>query len=277
MSESQYVRPLSAESRGEAPGRARLIGRRVLVVGGGQRVFDAASDPIGNGRAMCRLFAREGAQVAVADVDLASAAQTVAQIEHEGGRAVAIHADVRSEEHVKRMVTTARERLNGLDALVVNVGVGIGALGLRNLALDDWNATIDINLRGPMLCCREALDALEAGSAIVLISSTAALKASTRHVGYDASKAALAGLMRNVALESAPRGIRINTICPGLVDTPMGRAASANRPARDQTKLPFGRMATAWEVAYAALFLIADESVYVNAQTLVVDSGRASI
>src|SRR5688500_5871969 len=101
------------------------------------------------------------------------------------------------------MVTTEGERLSGPDALVVNVGAGIGALGLRNLALDDRKATIDINLRGPMLCCRQALDALEAGSAIVLISSTPALKASTRHVGYDASKAALAGLMRNVALESA--------------------------------------------------------------------------
>ncbi|HEY8539829.1 MAG TPA: SDR family oxidoreductase [Steroidobacteraceae bacterium] len=272
-----FVRPLSAESRGEAPGRARLKDRRVLVVGGGQRVFDPATDPCGNGRAMCRLFAREGAYVAVADVNLASAEETVTAIAREGGRAFAIEADVCSEEQVIRMVQTAARTMGGLDAMVVNVGIGAGELGIKNLKLDDWDKTIDTNLRGPMLCCREALDVLEPGGAIVLISSTAALKASTRHVGYDASKAALGGLMRNVALEGAPKGIRVNSVAPGLVDTPMGRAASAARPSRNLTQLPFGRMATAWEVAYAALFFISDESVYVNAQTLVVDSGRVNI
>jgi NAD(P)-dependent dehydrogenase (short-subunit alcohol dehydrogenase family) len=226
---------------------------------------------------MSRLFAREGAHVAVADINHASADETVAAITGEGGRAFSIAADVRSEEQIKKMIATARATMQGLDAMVVNVGIAAGALGIRNLAVEDWDTTIDINLRGPMLCCREALDALDDGSAIVLISSVAALKAGTRHVGYDASKAALGGLMRNVALEGAPRGLRINTICPGLVDTPMGRAASAGRPGRDQTRLPFGRMATAWEVAYAVLFLISDESVYINAQTLIVDSGRASI
>ena len=90
----RYVRPLTAESSGTRPGRGRLQGRRVLVVGGGQRTFDAATDPVGNGRAMSLLFAREGAQVAVADVNLASAEDTVSRIEAEGGRAFAVQADV---------------------------------------------------------------------------------------------------------------------------------------------------------------------------------------
>src|SRR2546428_1018868 len=109
MSEKmRYVRELSPESKGEAPGRGRLQGRRVLVVGGGQRTFDAATDPVGNGRAMSLLFAREGAQVAVADVNFASAEDTVGRIKAEGGRAFAIAADVTIEADVKRMIDEAR-------------------------------------------------------------------------------------------------------------------------------------------------------------------------
>src|SRR6476619_4748 len=96
----RYVRQLSPESAGEAPGRGRLTGRRVLVVGGGQRTFDAATDPIGNGRAMCLLYAREGARVAVADANLQSANETVRLIEAEGGAGVAIEGDVTREAEV---------------------------------------------------------------------------------------------------------------------------------------------------------------------------------
>src|SRR5512144_187641 len=107
----RHVRQLSPESAGEAPGRGRLQGRKVLVVGGGQRVFDAATDPIGNGRAMSLLFAREGAFVAVADRVRASAQETVAQIEQAGGRACAIEADITSEADVARMFAEARAGL----------------------------------------------------------------------------------------------------------------------------------------------------------------------
>jgi len=96
----RYVRPLSPESRGEARGRGRLAGRRILVVGGGQRTFDAATDPVGNGRAMSLLFAKEGAHVAVADVNRASADDTVARITGEGGRAFSIEADIAREADV---------------------------------------------------------------------------------------------------------------------------------------------------------------------------------
>src|SRR6266542_1971740 len=102
----RYVRELSAESRGEAPGRKRLEGRRILVVGGGQRTFDAATDPVGNGRAMSLLFASEG------------------------GRAFSIEADIAREADVNRMIDDAIDGLGGLDGMVLNVGIGIGALGL---------------------------------------------------------------------------------------------------------------------------------------------------
>src|SRR5215212_2946370 len=133
----RYVRQLSAESAGEAPGRGRLHGRRVLVVGGGQRTFDAATDPVGNGRAMSLLFAREGAQVAVADVNLAS-------------------ADVTVENDVKRMIEQARATRGGLDGMVLNVGT-FGGIGLDGVSADEWNRIYDVNVRGPMLACREAL------------------------------------------------------------------------------------------------------------------------
>ena len=269
----RYVRQLSPESAGEAPGRGRLQGRRILVVGGGQRTFDAATDPVGNGRAMSLLFAREGAHVAVADLNRASADDTVQRITAEGGQAFSIEANIAHEADVNRMIDEAIDGLGGLDGMVLNVGIGVGALGLDGVDLKEWNDTFAVNLTGPMLCCRKALKHIADGSSIVFISSIAALRSGSQLIAYDASKAALGGLMRNVAKEGARRGIRANIIYPGLVDTPLGRHTSAGRPSRSASGVPFGRMATGWEIAYAALFFISDESVYVNAQALAVDSG----
>lgn len=273
----RYVRPLSAESRGDAPARGRLKGRKILIVGGGQRVVDAATDPIGNGRAMSVLFAREGASLAVADVNLASAEETVARIGVEGGRGVAIHADISKPADITRMIGEAENKLGGLDGMVLNVGVGVGPLGLAGANADDWDKALAINLRGPMLACKEALPKLAEGSSIIFISSIAGLVAGSRLPSYDASKAALGGLMRHVALEGARRGVRANIIAPGLVDTPLGRLATQGRPSRNRSPTPFGRQATGWEIAYAALFFMSDESVYVNAQILAVDSGITGI
>ena len=273
----RYVRPESAESRGQAPGRGRLAGRRILVVGGGQRTFDAATDPVGNGRAMSLLFAREGARVAVADRVRESAETTVATIEKEGGQGVVVEADVAYEEQIVRMVAEAEQALGGLDGMVCNVGIGVGALGLARVVAAEWDATFAVNIRAPMLCCREALPKLAHGSSIVFISSIAGLKPGSGLVAYDASKAGLAGVMRQTALEGSRRGIRANIVCPGLVDTPLGRLATAGRPSRGRTPVPFGRQATGWEVAYAALFFISDESVYVTGQVLAVDSGLTSL
>lgn len=272
----RYVRPLSAESSGTAPGRGRLQGRRILVVGGGQRVFDAATDPIGNGRAMSLLFAREGAQVAVADLSRASAEDTVARIAADGGRSFAIAADVTREADVIRMIDEAHHGMGGLDGMVLNIGT-FGKTGLDNVSAEEWNRIYDVNVRGPMLCCRAALPKFDDGGSIVFISSIAALKAGSQMAVYDSSKAALGGLMRNIAHGAARRGIRANLVYPGLVDTPNGREAGAGRPSRGKGHVPFGRQATAWEIAYAVLFFMSDESVYVTAQTLAVDSGLSGL
>jgi NAD(P)-dependent dehydrogenase (short-subunit alcohol dehydrogenase family) len=272
----RYVRPPSAESEGRAPGRGRLKGRRILIVGGGQRIFDAATDPIGNGRAMSILCAREGGHVAVADVIKDSAQHTVNRITEEGGRAFAVQADVTRESDVARMIEEAHRTMGGLDGMVLNVGT-FGKTGLDGVTAEDWNRIYDVNVRGPMFCCRQALDRFEPGGAIVFISSIAALKAGSQMAVYDSSKAALGGLMRNIAHLGARRGIRANLVYPGLVDTPNGRAAGADRPSRGKAGTPFGRQATAWEIAYAVLFFLSDESVYITAQTLAVDAGLSGL
>lgn len=272
MESNAYVRAPSAASLGQSPGRGRLAGRRVLVVGGGQRVFDAATDPIGNGRAVSILAAREGARVAVADYDLASARETVRRVTDEGGHAFAIQADITSEDDVRRMIDAAASGLGGLDGLVLNVGITCQT-GLHGFTLDEWDRVLDTNLRGPMLCCRHGLDRMEDGASILFVSSIAAKRAGSQLVPYDASKAGLAGLARHVAMEGTRRGIRVNTVMPGLIDTPLGRLTTAGRPERGAVAGPFGRHATAWEVAYAILFFLSDESVYITAQTLAVDAG----
>ena len=278
MSEKQpYVRPHSAESLGEAPGRGRLTGRRILVVGGGQQVVDADTDPVGNGRAMSLLFAREGAQVAVADRERAAAAATVDLITAGGGVGGVVEADISREEDVVRMVAEAADKLGGLDGMVLNVGIGVGSLGLGAVKRDEWDRVLGVNLRGPMLCCREALPRMAEGSSIIFISSIAGLVAGSRLPAYDASKAALGGLMRHVALEGSRKGVRANIVAPGLVDTPLGRRATQGRPGRGTAPNFFGRQATGWEIAYAALFFMSDESVYVTGQTLAVDSGLTGI
>jgi len=272
-----YVRPYSAESLGEAPGRGRLNRRRILVVGGGQQVVDATTDPVGNGRAMSLLFAREGAAVAVADRDRAAATATAGLVTADGGVAHVIEADISREDDIVRMVGDAVDTLGGLDGLVLNVGIGVGGLGLGAVKSDEWDKVLGVNLRGPMLCCREALPRMAEGGSIVFISSIAGLVAGSRLPAYDASKAALGGLMRHVALEGSRKGVRANIVAPGLVDTPLGRRATQGRPGRGTTPQFFGRQATGWEIAYAALFFMSDEAVYVTGQTLAIDSGLTGI
>ena len=268
--------PLSDEARGNASAMQRMADKRILIVGGGQRIVDADTDPIGNGRAMCRLFAREGAHIAVADMNEAAANQTVHDIEAEGGRAFAVIADIADPNDIIRMVEQAETQLGGLDGIVLNVGIGAG-MHLKGSSPDIWDQVLAVNLRGPMLVCRAALPLMNEGGAVLFVSSIASMKAGSRMPSYDASKAALAGLMRHVALEAEPKAIRANIVAPGLIDTPLGRLSTQGRPSRARTNIPGGRQGTGWEVAYAALFLMSGEASYVNGQILAVDAGLTAI
>lgn len=274
---SERVIQTPPESKGEAKAGSRLKGRRILVLGGGQMDIGEADTPIGNGRAMSVLFAREGANVAVADRDMASAQATVDLIAKEGGKAFAITADATKESDIVRMLDEAIAKLGGLDGLALNVGIGAGGAWLDGTSAESWDKVFAINLRSHMLTVKHALPKLADGSSIVFVSSIAGMTAGSRLPAYDASKAGLFGLCRHVAFEGARRWIRANVVAPGLMDTSIGRLATRGRPNRAATNVPLNRQGTGWETAYAALFLLSNESAYITAQTLAVDGGLTGL
>lgn len=253
-----------------------MDGRRLLVVGGGSQPCDDPDAPLGNGRAISVAAAREGAAVAVADIS-ADAAQVTADLVHEtGGKAEVIVADVTDADACASMVTDSVAALGGLDALVLNVGTGRGR-GLENTTVDDWDLVFSVNLRSHFLTLQAAMPLLEDGSSVVLISSIAGLRPGTGIPAYDASKAGQFGLARHAAREGSKRLIRVNTVVPGLIDTPLGRVASAGRPSRATTFIPLGRQGTADEVADAVVFLLSDQARYITGQTLAVDGGLSTL
>ena len=251
-------------------GAERLAGRRILVVGGGQQDYGLDDPPVGNGRAMSVLFAREGAAVAVADIDQASAEATAELARAEGAQAVAIAADAADEEDAVRMIEEAKAGLAGLDGIVLNVGVA-GGLGLQGTTVEDWDRVMAVNARAHFLGLKHGVPALANGGAIVLTGSLAS-RETMPSPAYAASKAALESLVRNGAIEGAP-SVRVNLLIPGLIDTPLGRLATQLAPQRAEVRIPLDRQGTPWEVAYAALFLMSDDSSYMTGQSLVVDGG----
>jgi NAD(P)-dependent dehydrogenase (short-subunit alcohol dehydrogenase family)/alkylhydroperoxidase family enzyme len=262
-------------SRRARAGEGRLGGRRVAVVGGGTAPSADPDAPIGNGRAISVLAAREGAAVAVVDLNEEAARGTVDLIEEEGGKATSVIADAGDPAQCERLVEEAASALEGLDGLVLNVGIAAG-IGLEGTSEEDWDRVLAVNLRAHFSIAKHSLPRME-GGALVFVSSLAGFRPGSLSPSYDSSKAALLGLSRHVAMEGAGRGVRANVLAPGLIDTPLGRLASRMNPNRERVRIPLGRQGNAWEVAYPAVFLLSEEASYVTGQALIADGGLGSL
>ena len=248
----------------------RLEHKIAIVTGAGSR-----NEGIGNGRAAAILFAREGAKVLLVDRKRDAAEATAAMIRDEGGDCDVFEADVTREDGCRAMVEAAVARWGKLDILQNNVGIG-SAGRVPDVALDDWERVMRVNVTGMMLAAKSAIPAMAAngGGAIVNISSIAAWRPRGL-TPYATSKGAVEALTRGLAADHARDGIRVNCIEPGPVYTPMVYAAGMSDEIREARRLasPLRIEGTAWDVAYASLFLASDEARYITGVTLPVDGG----
>ncbi|HXR25993.1 MAG TPA: SDR family NAD(P)-dependent oxidoreductase [Candidatus Binataceae bacterium] len=253
----------------------RLDGKVALIIGGGANGPPNPGEPlsIGNGRATAILCAREGAAVMVADRDHALAHETAAAIRAEGGSADSVAGDVSKEDDCRHLVEEAVRRFKAVHLLVNNVGIAIGRT-LLNTTTAEFDTMYEVNLRSQFLTMRFAVPEIikAGGGAIVNVSSVAAILAGSG-IAYEATKAALLGLSRSVAVRHARDGIRCNTILPGLINSSMVRREIGDREARVAPRIPLGRQGTPWEIAKAVVFLLSDDASYITGTTLIVDGG----
>src|SRR2546422_2398712 len=245
----------------------RLDGKVAVITGAGG----------GMGREAAVVFTQEGAQVCVADVNVEAAEETAALC---SGDAFAASVDVADEEQVAAMMRTTAERFGGLDVLYNNAGISpADDASVLDSSVEGWQRVQDVNTKGVFLCCKHGIPYLlerGGGSVINVASFVAILGAATSQISYTASKGAVLALSRELAVEFARRGIRVNALCPGPVETPMLLRLFQEDPAafeRRRVHLPMGRLATPREIANAALFLAGDDSSYVNGATFLVDGG----
>ncbi|MBB5234818.1 NAD(P)-dependent dehydrogenase (short-subunit alcohol dehydrogenase family) [Deinococcus budaensis] len=257
------------------PTAGRLMGRVLLVTGGAG----------GIGRAIALAAAAEGARVVVADVQRDGAEATVAQITAADGEAAFVPCDVADPAQVRALIGTAVGRFGRLDVLVNNAGIGGDNAPAHDLDLAVWDRVLAVNLRGPFLCAREALPHLmRSGSGVIVnVASTYGLIGAPQAPAYCASKGGLVNLTRQLAVDYGPRGVRVNAVCPGYVDTDMGgrraslppeasRAANAQREA-SAARQPLGRQAYASEIAQAVVFLSSGSSSFMTGSIVTVDGG----
>ena len=237
----------------------------------------------GIGRAAAVLFAREGATVALADIDKGRIADAVGEITAAGGRARGLPCDLTREADSRRIVRETVEAFGGLDILWNNVGHP-GPGRVEGVAMDDVDVALNLNLRSVLITTSEAIPAMRArgGGSILFTSSIAGIYGSPFSPVYSAAKFGVTGLTKSLSLRLAPDNIRVNCVCPAPIDTPMldifmGRPdVEANKHenlARMKQAVPLGRVGTPMEVAHAGLFLASDDASYITGVSLPVDGG----
>jgi NAD(P)-dependent dehydrogenase (short-subunit alcohol dehydrogenase family) len=261
----------------------QVAGKVALVTGGAS----------GIGQAIAELLTEEGATVVVTDVDELKGPEVVAGIKKKGGEAVFLHQDVTSEPRWAEIIGEIDRRFGRLDVLVSNAGIGIGAPSIVDMSLADWQRQTAINLDGVFLSVKYSLPLMRksgrdktGGGSIIMMSSLAGLRGAPTLAGYSATKGGVRLLAKSVAMEcaSAGDGIRVNSVHPGIIDTPIwgkipsgGTASGQNAPvdfeAMAKVATPLGRAGRARDIAQGVLYLASDASSYVTGSELVIDGG----
>lgn len=257
----------------------RLNDRVAIVVGAG-----SSGPGWGNGKAAAVLFAREGAKVLCVDRNQSAAEETAAIITAEGLEAVAFQADVTQSDQVEALVSQCQTLWGRIDVLQNNVGI-LDSAGPVELEEAEWDRVISVNLKPMFLTCKYVLPVMErqGKGAIVNVGSIAGLRwLGVPYITYSTTKGAIPPFTRSIALQYAAKGIRANSVLPGLMNTPMIREPLKDAYAdgdvdkmieiRD-SQCPMGHMGDAWDVAMASLFLASDEARYITGTELIVDGG----
>ena len=248
----------------------RLEGKVCVITGAGG----------GMGREAAIVFTDEGAKVCVADLDAALAEETVALCP---GEAFGFAVDVADEEGVRAMCSATAERFGGIDVLYNNAGISpADDASVLDTSVEAWQRVQDVNTKGVFLCCKHGIPYLlqrGGGSVINVASFVAILGAATSQISYTASKGAVLAMSKELGVQFAREGVRVNALCPGPVETPLLLSIYGDDPAafaRRQVHWPTGRLGKPREIVNAALFLASDESSFVNASAFVVDGGITS-
>jgi len=241
-----------------------LTGKVALVTGAAQ----------GIGKAVSLLLARSGADIVVSDINLEKAEETVREIETIGRKAMAIRVDVVSFSDVERMAEAILERFGRIDILVNNAGIARDKLILR-MTEEDWDAVLDVNLKGTFNCTKAIVRHMskQRSGRIVNIASVVGEMGNAGQANYSASKAGVIGLTKTVAREFAQRGINVNAIAPGYIETPMTDALSEKAKEELRRLIPMDRLGRPEDVAAAVLFLVSEASSYITGQVLNVNGG----
>jgi NAD(P)-dependent dehydrogenase (short-subunit alcohol dehydrogenase family) len=245
----------------------RLEGKVCVITGAGG----------GMGREAAIVFTGEGAKMCVADVDEGLAEETVSLC---SGDVFGVRVNVADEEDVERMYASTAEQFGGVDVLYNNAGISpADDASVLDTSVDAWQRVQDVNTKGVFLCCKHGIPYLlkrGGGSVINVASFVAILGAATSQISYTASKGAVLSMSKELGVQFARQGIRVNALCPGPVETPLLLAIYGDDPsafARRQVHWPTGRLGKPREIVDAALFLASDESSFVNGATFVVDGG----